>query len=106
MELGPGHGDIVGAVRDVEVTIGTIGDVAMINPDTVGVLLNGYGVIARRAPDRRIIVRIQRAIADRITHDLDIAQDHVRAATQLHVSVDLCPANACNRFVGSDGDLS
>ncbi len=105
VELGPGHGDEVGAVGDVQVAVGAVGDVAVVEPDVVRRAVHRHRIVARRAPHRDVIVRVQRAISDAVADDLQVADDDVRRAAEPQMTVHLGPAQAGDGLVRSDADL-
>ena len=105
VELGPRHGHEVGAVGDVEVSVGAVGDVAVVEPEVVRGAVDRHGVVPRRAADRRVVVGIERAVADAVADDLDVADDDVRRAAEPEVAVNLGAAQPDDRLVRADADL-
>ena len=106
VELGPRDCDEIVGMGDVEIAVGAIRDIVMIEPYVIGLALNRDGIIARGTARCRRVARVKRAVADRVADDLDVAKDDVGRPTHPDMSVDLGPAQTHNRLVRADGHSS
>ena len=104
VELGPRDGHEVRAAGGVEVAVGPVGDVAVVDPDVVRVVLDRHRVVARRAADGRVEARVERAVAHAVADDLEVADDDVADVADVDVAVHLGAAQADDGLVRADDD--
>ena len=67
---------------------------------------DGDGVAARRAADGRVEAGIERAVADAVADDGQVAEDDVGRAVHLDVAVQRSAAQADDGLVRSDGEVA
>src|SRR6478609_9849040 len=106
MKLGPRHGNEVRTFGDVQIAVGTVGNVAMVEPDVVRAVVDGDRVVTRRTAHGLVVVRVERTITHAVADDLDIAHDHVRRTTEAQVTVDLSPAETDDGLVRAHTDFA
>src|SRR6478609_4981092 len=106
VKLGPRHGNEVRTFGDVQIAVGAVGNVAMVEPKVVRAVVDGDRVVARRTAHGLVVVRIERTITDTVADDLDVAHDHVRRTTEAKVAVDLSAAQTNDGLVRAHVDFA